>query len=183
MSQGSSLNNALNDAQPSSLDVVAAVEQVVAIAAELGRDDFSRRLVVAAARVRRPATIICVVGEFKQGKSSLINAMLGTEICPVDDDVATSATTLVRYGDEVRVEVRRRTDDGIVVEVVEPAALVDWVSERGNPNNVRSVERVDISLPHPLLADGLPSSTHPAWEVWGQGMPRRHWRSSRSPTG
>ena len=38
-----------------------------------------------------------VVGEFKQGKSSLVNAMLNAPVCPVDDDVATSVPTLVRY--------------------------------------------------------------------------------------
>lgn len=167
MTDASLLDNA--QAEPSPLEVVAAVEQVVAIAAELGRDDFSRRLAVAAARVRRPATIVCVVGEFKQGKSSLINAMLGGEICPVDDDVATSATTLVRYGEELLVEVRRRTDEGIIVENVEPATLVEWVSERGNPNNVRNVERVDISLPHPLLADGLAIVDTPGMGGLGAG--------------
>ena len=160
-----------NSAQtgPTASDVVTAVDQVVAIATDLGRDDFGHRLVVAAARVRRPATIVCVVGEFKQGKSSLINAMLGVEICPVDDDVATSATTLVRYGEELLVEVRRRTEEGIVVESVEPATLVEWVSERGNPDNVRNVERVDISLPHPLLADGLAIVDTPGMGGLGAG--------------
>ena len=52
------------------------------------------------ARLRRPATVVCVVGEFKQGKSSLVNALLGQAVCPVDDDLATSAITLVRYAAE-----------------------------------------------------------------------------------
>lgn len=136
-------------------DVSLAVDAVATIAAEVGRDDLANRLNAAVARMRRPATIVCVVGEFKQGKSSLVNALLGREVCPVDDDIATSALTLVRYGDEPMVEVRRRTDDRVVVERVEPSAVADWVSEHGNPDNVRGVERVDISLPHPLLAHGL----------------------------
>ena len=136
-------------------DAAAAVDAVAAIAVEFGRNDLADRLVVAAARVRRPATIVCVVGEFKQGKSSLINAMLGLDVCPVDDDIATSATTLLRYGAEPSVVVRRRLDDGVVVERVDPATLADWVTEGGNPDNSRSIERVDIMLPHPLLANGL----------------------------
>ncbi|MCU1361482.1 MAG: hypothetical protein JWN99_2771, partial [Ilumatobacteraceae bacterium] len=51
-------------------DVVAMVESVAAIAGEIGRGDLAQRLNVAVARIRRPATIVCVVGEFKQGKSS-----------------------------------------------------------------------------------------------------------------
>jgi hypothetical protein len=141
--------------RPSPADVVSAVDAVAAIATDLGRDDFAHRLVVAAARVKRPATIICIVGEFKQGKSSLVNAMLGQSVCPVDDDIATSAITLLHYGAERTVEVRRRVDEGVVVEQVDSATLAEWVSEHGNPDNVKGVERVDISLPHPLLADGL----------------------------
>ncbi len=136
-------------------NIAQTVDSVQALAAELGRDDLGRRLSVAAARVRRPATIICVVGEFKQGKSSLINALLDQVVCPVDDDIATSALTLLRYGPELRAAVRRRADDGVVVEEIEPSTLDDWVSERGNPDNVKCVERVDISLPHQLLANGL----------------------------
>ena len=135
--------------------VASAVDAVTAIAAGLGRDDFANRLVVAAARVRRPATIICVVGEFKQGKSSLVNALLGQTVCPVDDDIATSAITLLLHGEVPRVEVRRRVDDGVIVSEVELASLAEWVCERGNPDNIKGVERVDISLPHPLLAGGL----------------------------
>jgi hypothetical protein len=153
--------------------VAAAVDAVVAVATELGRDDFAHRLSVAAARIRRPATIVCVVGEFKQGKSSLVNALLGQSVCPVDDDIATSAITLLRYGDEPRVEVRRNTDTGsgagVVVESVELATLAEWVSERGNPDNVRGVERVDISLPHPLLAGGLAIVDTPGMGGLGAG--------------
>ena len=141
--------------RPTPADVVSVVDAVAAIATDLGRDDFAHRLVVAAARVKRPATIICIVGEFKQGKSSLVNAMLGQSVCPVDDDIATSAITLLHYGAERAVEVRRRVDDGVVVEQVDAATLAEWVSEHGNPDNIKGVERVDISLPHPLLAGGL----------------------------
>ncbi len=151
------------------VDAVEAVDLVIELANNLGRTDFANRLTVAAARVRRPATIICVVGEFKQGKSSLVNALLGQVVCPVDDDIATSAITLLRYGDEPRVEVRRRVDDGVAVEQIGLDALTDWVSERGNPDNVKGVERVDISLPHPLLANGLAIVDTPGMGGLGAG--------------
>jgi GTPase Era involved in 16S rRNA processing len=146
--------------QPSSAEavpasVIALVETVASIATEAGRDDLADRLAIAVARIRRPATIVCVVGEFKQGKSSLVNALLGRDVCPVDDDIATSAITLVRHGAELTVEVRRRVDDNVIVERVPPSSVAEWVSERGNPDNIRGVERVDIAMPHPLLAHGL----------------------------
>jgi hypothetical protein len=99
---------------------------------------------------------VCVVGEFKQGKSSLVNGLLGQAICPVDDDLATSAITLVRFGEQAVATVKRKLDDGSAVsEAVAIEQLGDWVSEAGNPRNEKNVERVEITVPSPLLKQGL----------------------------
>ena len=143
--------------------------RVADIAGRVNRADLAGRLRVAVARTARPATIVCVVGEFKQGKSSLVNAMLGHHICPVDDDLATSAITLLRHGDEVAVEVRHRVDGELVVEPVASDALVEWVTEAGNPDNSKDVDRVDISLPSALLADGLCIVDTPGMGSMGAG--------------
>ena len=121
----------------------------------MGRVDLAGRLRVSAARASRPATIVCVVGEFKQGKSSLVNALVGHTVCPVDDDLATSAITLIHHGDDVEVTVRRREGEQTVVEPIQAEYITDWVTEAGNPNNAKGVERVDIAVPSPLLAEGL----------------------------
>ncbi|HEX9258199.1 MAG TPA: dynamin family protein [Acidimicrobiales bacterium] len=139
------------------------------VATELGREDLGMRLQAAATRAGRPSTVVCVVGEFKQGKSSLVNALLGQGACPVDDDLATSALTLLRYGDEVRVVVRRKEGEQLVVEEIAPDALRSWVTEAGNPGNERGVERVDVTLPHPLLAHGLVFVDTPGMGSMGAG--------------
>ncbi|MCU0273880.1 MAG: dynamin family protein, partial [Acidimicrobiales bacterium] len=123
----------------------------------------------AATRATRPATVVCVVGEFKQGKSSLLNALLGQQACPVDDDLATAALTLLRHGESLKVTVRRRLGDQPVVEDIPPASLSEWVTESGNPGNERGVERVDVSLPHPLLARGLVLVDTPGMGSMGAG--------------
>src|SRR5262245_44484160 len=63
-----------------------------------GRGDLAARL--AAVRRGLADTVINVVvaGEFKQGKSSLVNPLVGANVCPVDDDVATAVPTYVRNG-------------------------------------------------------------------------------------
>ena len=43
---------------------------------------------------------VLVAGEFKQGKSSLLNALVNAPICPVDDDVATARAIEIGYADE-----------------------------------------------------------------------------------
>ncbi len=37
-------------------------------------------------------------GEFKRGKSSLVNAIIGTSLCPTDTGIATSVITIIKYG-------------------------------------------------------------------------------------
>jgi hypothetical protein len=96
-----------------------------------------------------------VVGEFKQGKSALINGLLGAEVCPVDDDLATMAVTVVGHAVRPEVAVHRREDGAPLVEAIPPDDLARWVTERGNPDNRLNVERVDVSLPHPLLERGI----------------------------
>src|SRR4051812_36305271 len=61
------------------------------------RDDLGERLARARVRLVDPLFHVLVVGEFKQGKSSLINALLGIDACPVDDDVATAVPTKLHY--------------------------------------------------------------------------------------
>jgi hypothetical protein len=132
------------------------IVELVKILQRLQRPDLAQRATAAAARLKRPSTIVCVVGEFKQGKSSLVNGLLGQAICPVDDDLATSAITLVRFGEQAVATVKRKREDGSAVsETVAIDQLGDWVSEAGNPRNEKNVERVEITVPSPLLKQGL----------------------------
>lgn len=119
-----------------------------------GRDDLDEALGLSIGRIVRPETVVCVAGEFKQGKSSLVNALLGVAACPIDDDLATASVTVVRYGTDLQITVRRRGSGGQVVEHIAPGLLADFVTERGNPGNERGVESVEIRVPNRLLERG-----------------------------
>ncbi len=100
-------------AAPSAADAVRTGSlELARLLGQLERPDLVGRVTAAAARLQRPSTIVAVVGEFKQGKSSLVNGLLGQPVCPVDDDLATSAITLVRYGEQPGAVVRRNGSDG-----------------------------------------------------------------------
>ena len=146
-------SQAATPAQPAGADDL--IIELAKVLTTLGRTDLAGRAQAAAARLRRPSTVVCVVGEFKQGKSSLINSLLGYQVCPVDDDLATSAITLVRYGEQPAAVVRRREGDDKIAEPVAIARVHEFVSESGNPGNVKGVERVEITVPSALLKQGL----------------------------
>ena len=132
-----------------------ALERLDSVFADEGRDDLCARVAGARARLDRPTTVVCVVGEFKQGKSSLVNAIVGADVCPVDDDLATSVITLLRHGDEPSALVRRRVNGESSNERVSVDQAARFISEVDGAHEREQVERVDISLPSPALATGL----------------------------
>ena len=152
----------------------ALILEVAKVLQRLGRGDLAQRASIAAARLKRPSTVVCVVGEFKQGKSTLINALLGQQVCPVDDDLATSAITLVRFGEQAGAIVRRKAESGNpgdppIIENIAIADVHQWVSEIGNPGNHKQVERVEIVVPSPLLKQGLVMVDTPGMGGLGAG--------------
>ena len=135
--------------------VQEALREVAATLMTRGRDDLAARTRAAAVRASRPTTVVCVVGEFKQGKSLLVNALLGRPICPVDDDLATSAITIIQHGDEPTVVIYRRSGKEIEKQTVDPTTLADWVTEAGSGPGREQVERAVVSFEHALLEQGL----------------------------
>jgi len=123
--------------------------------ARCGRTDLEGRLRAASSAVIGSTAVVCLVGEFKQGKSSLVNALLGQDVCPVDDDIATAALTIVYDRDPPQAAVRRREGAQSVVEEIRLADVAEYVSEHGNADNARRVERVDVGIPNPVLRHGL----------------------------
>lgn len=143
----------MTDTHPATNDEI--FDALAGAAARTGRRDLAERVATAKARVVRPSTVVCVVGEFKQGKSSLVNGILGAEVCPVDDDLATSAVTLVRYADAPSTIVHTRSRGEQATTRVPPTELRAYVTEAGNPGNHLGVERVDVGMPSRALSSGL----------------------------
>lgn len=119
------------------------------------RTDLAARLRVVAARLSRTSTLVAVVGEYKQGKSQLINALVGSAVCPVDDDLATSAITAVYAADRAGARIRRVVDGRSGVETVPVDELRRYVTEFGDSADRAGVELVEVGIPSPFLDEGL----------------------------
>jgi ribosome biogenesis GTPase A len=94
--------------------------------------------------------VVIIAGEFKRGKSSFVNALLGVDLLPTSVIPLTSVVTIVTAGPASAEIVYR---DG-ATERVDPALLSRYVTERENPGNSLSVDRAIIRYPSPLL-DGI----------------------------
>jgi predicted GTPase len=133
-------------------DDTARLTRLATLAEQLGADAAAGDARALATRVAEGRFFLVAVGQFKRGKSTLLNALIGEAILPTGVAPVTSAITVMRYGlDRAAVVVfkdgRRRP---IGVDDV-PA----FVTEARNPENERAVAAVEIFSPTPLLASGM----------------------------
>ena len=142
--------------------LIKLVEHGLQLAQTADRADLRKRLEQAAGRLRDPSVRVIVVGEFKQGKSKLINALVNAPVCPVDDDIATSVPTVVRHGEpaSAAILVPKADSDGGEEGSVErqPIPIEDiaaYVSEQGNPGNSKKLVAAEVYLPRKILTGGL----------------------------
>jgi len=108
-------------------------------------EDISRKLV-------ENRFYLVVLGQFKRGKSTFINSLLGTQLLPTAIVPLTSIVTILSYGDEECIEVHFQNGDKRCVPRDE---LVDYVTEKGNPANGKGVMQVRITYPSTYLKDGV----------------------------
>jgi hypothetical protein len=156
------------DREDETAPIVDVVRDVGELAASTGRSDLAERLEQTRARLRDPGVRVIVVGEFKQGKSKLINALVNAPACPVDDDIATSVPMTVGYAEEPSAWVLVKPDDTPAPRSAgrQPARRIErqeipledlpkYVSENGNPANERGLVGAEVLLPREILRGGL----------------------------
>ncbi|MBC8068221.1 MAG: dynamin family protein, partial [Deltaproteobacteria bacterium] len=87
----------MNDIDATAIDRLAM--RLGAIATELGLADLGESITRdTVRRVEHNVVRVLVLGEIKQGKSSLINALLGRDVLPMGVTPTTGATVVVRSG-------------------------------------------------------------------------------------
>src|SRR5258708_6301130 len=128
---------------------------------------LTARLSATAARLVDDRVRVLVIGEFKQGKSQLVNALVRARVCPVDDDIATSVPTAVSYAEEPSVTLVKHSprDPGDDPDQPPPtltertevtlAELAEHVAHAGNPANREGLSQVEVGLPSAFLQSGL----------------------------
>lgn len=94
---------------------------------------------------------VSVIGQFKRGKSTLVNAILGEKLLPVGIVPVTSVVTRIQYG-EKSVEVH--FDNG-VIKPIAFEELSEYINEQENPGNKLCVSSVTLHTTAPFLKEGL----------------------------
>ena len=132
--------------------VVIALEQLASLADERSDHATAERARSLVGRLRADVFNLAVVGQFKRGKTTLINALLGRDILPAAVVPLTSVVTIIEHGPQERVSLRFL--DGSSREI-EASDLSNYVTERGNPSNRLGVAVAVVQLPSEILNRGL----------------------------
>ena len=90
---------------------------------------------------------VSVIGQFKRGKSTLVNAILEEKILPVGIVPVTAVVTTIEYGEKAATV---RFDNGIVKEIGFDE-MSAYINEQENSDNHLGVSEVELYCPSPFL--------------------------------
>jgi GTP-binding protein EngB required for normal cell division len=147
-----------DDSSPSSpksfeaSDGVQLLERVKELAEELGSSRIADEAGELAGRVSEGRFFLACIGQFKRGKSSLINALIGEAVLPSGFIPVTTVPTVVRFAGERKARIRRQNG---AWQEIPLSDLSLYASEEHNPENSKGIAGVEVFVPAPLLADGM----------------------------
>ena len=122
------------------------------LAQELGAESVAEEASELAERVSEGRFYVACVGQFKRGKSTLLNALVGHAVVPTGFVPVTAVPTVIRFGDELHARVRMR--DGSWQDIG-MSDLKEYVTEELNPENKRGVDGAEVFVPSQLLSSGM----------------------------
>lgn len=131
------------------VNLLRLIEQIVT---RNGLVEFRPRIDTLAARLEDDSFELALFGRVSSGKSSMLNALLVTNVLPVGINPITAVPTKLRYGSELKAAVAYGDGRSEAVSVEELARLV---TEQGNPGNLRNVVRALVEVPSPRLRQGV----------------------------
>jgi GTP-binding protein EngB required for normal cell division len=148
---GTNLESRLEKLEETGFDValLRLIEQLVT---RHGLVEFRPRIDSLASRLEDNNLEVALFGRVSSGKSSLLNALLNTNVLPVGINPITAVPTRLCYGATLRAEV---TYGGGRQESVTIDELAKLVTEQGNAGNLRNVARAVVEVPSPRLKQGI----------------------------
>ena len=103
--------------------------------------------------LRASATTILVCGEFKRGKSTFINALIGRNVCPTDVDICTSVVSIIKYGVKEKATSVYGDFSNLKSEVVPFDSIEEYTV--GTAEEIGNTICMELELPLDELKKGL----------------------------
>ena len=122
--------------------------------AKLTKDDIniSRSLKDSANRLSKLELNLVLLGQFKRGKSTLANCLLGKSILPSSTVPLTTVVTEIRFGEDDALSVVFKNGKNISQPLNK---ISEYVTEKKNPKNQKGVDRVVVFCRSDFLKNGI----------------------------
>jgi hypothetical protein len=99
-----------------------------------------------------------VLGQFKRGKSTLLNALLGAPVLPTGVTPVTAIPTFINAGSKAAARITFKDGKESLLTTIEseiPDVLERYISEVKNPHNRLNVKCVETEVPSEFLDHGI----------------------------
>jgi GTP-binding protein EngB required for normal cell division len=134
------------------MDGASRLLRLADLAQELGAEPIADEARELAARVSEGRFYVACVGQFKRGKSTLLNALVGHEVVPTGYVPVTAVPTVIRFGETLHARIRM--GDGSWRDIA-MSDLKEYVTEELNPENRKHVDGAEVFVPSALLSSGM----------------------------
>lgn len=129
-----------------------ALFRLAELAGEFGAEHIAATAQAIGERISEGRFYVACIGQFKRGKSTLLNALIGEPLLPAGVVPVTSVPTVVRFGSASKARVRF---DGQEWKTIPSNEVEEYVSEAKNPENAKKVIGVEVFAPCALLEGGM----------------------------
>jgi GTPase Era involved in 16S rRNA processing len=141
-----------------SLDIFLARAASSVLHPTATQQEILERLSRLRARLEEGLLRVAVLGQFKRGKSTLLNALLGAPLLPTGVTPVTAIPTFIKAGAETNARIT--FNDGKEPLLISTAAeipdiLQRYISEAENPRNGLNVESVELEVCSQFLDQGI----------------------------
>lgn len=132
-------------------EIIARFQQLAEVADSVGMVTLARDIrTTRIPKLESERFHLVVLGEFNHGKSTFVNAMLGSEILPTGITPTTAAINHVVYAPEPTARVVLATGES---QPLEPGQIKEWVTVAGGRAN--EVSFVEVGYPSPMLENNV----------------------------
>ena len=98
--------------------------------------------------IRNRTFRVAVIGEFKRGKSTLINAIIGAEVLPADIVPATATINRITYGDTPGVQLHYHNAETRTIPIED---LVDYVTKISSAGAMQAERIAEAVITYPSV--------------------------------
>ncbi|MFM2432824.1 MAG: hypothetical protein RLZZ511_4038 [Cyanobacteriota bacterium] len=156
-------NNGYQVFQAKRTQLIQLIQQQISIAQKLDMASRGETLKQLLARVEADNFKVLVLGEFKRGKSTLINALLGAEILPAYTRPATAIINEIKWGDAPEALLYPTPTDAQpepAPQSIPVGALERYVTIKPGMDEREAIhqnpyDKVELFWPLPLCRDGV----------------------------